>query len=312
MGEKIRHMRQWPMFAVVAACLALSLCVGSSVSALNQLPTPDPKPGSYGIEATKPKAPPTRGATITTPGGGATFSGRSSPITVSGICPTGLLVEIYNNNVMVGSVMCKSGSFSLKVSLFVGKNELSAIVYDDLGQAGPRSKLLTVRYSNTDFSSFAEQITLTSSYGRRSAPVGDGLRWPLQLAGGSGPYAFSIDWGDGAGPELKSQPTSGVLTVAHAYKRAGIYQVNISAKDVNGATAFLQVVAVSSGKIDAAQDVDKDKASATKVEVLWIPTAAAMVLLLPAFWLGRRSQLVSLRNKMLKERESFEKEQGGQ
>lgn len=310
MGERIRHTIQWPVLTALTACVLLSVIAGSSVGALNKLPTPDPKPGSYGLEATKPKAPPTRGATITTPGNGASFSGTNSPITVSGICPNGLLVEIYNNGVMVGSVMCKSSSFSLRVSLFVGRNELSAIVYDELGQAGPRSRLLTVRYSNTDFAAFAEQITLTSSYGRRSSPVGDGLRWPLQLSGGSGPYAFSIDWGDGSEPQLKSQEVSGVVTVAHAYKRAGIYQVNIVAKDVNGASAYLQLVAVSNGKIDTAQDTDEEKSSAARVEILWIPTGVAMVLLLPAFWLGRRSQLVSLRNKMLKERESYEKEQG--
>jgi len=36
--------------------------------------------------------------------------------------------------------------------------------------------------------------------------------------------------------------------------------------------------------------------------VLWVPAAVSLILLPPAFWLGRRSQIVSLRNKMLKER----------
>lgn len=311
MRERICRTIQWPALAALVVTFGLLLFASPSVSAFNRLPDPEPKPGSYGIEATKPKAPPTRGATITTPGNGASFSGTSSPITVNGICPNGLLVEVYNNDVMAGSVMCKNGSFSLRVSLFVGRNELSAIVYDDLGQAGPRSRLVTVRYSNTNFDAFGEQITLTSSYGRRSAPVGDGLRWPLQLSGGSGPYAFSIDWGDGSEPELKSQETSGVVSIAHAYKRAGIYQINIAVKDVNGASAYLQLVSVSSGKVDAAQQAEEENKTAAKVEVLWAPAAVATVLLLPAFWLGRRSQLVSLRNKMLKERENYEKEQRG-
>lgn len=307
MVDSIRIRNSWTPLAVVGACLLVLLAFATPASAINQIPDPDPKPGSYGIEATKMQAPPKRGATITTPGNGASFSGSSSPITVSGICPTGLLVEIYNNDVMVGSVMCKNGSFSIRVSLFVGTNELSAIVYDDIGQAGPRSKIVKVRYSNSNFEAFGELITLTSSYGRRSAAVGDGLRWPLQLSGGTGPYAFSIDWGDGSSPVLKSQELAGVVNIAHAYKNAGIYQVNITATDVNGVSAFLQVIAVSNGKVDptAANDTEKE-ATTTRTEVLWIPAAVGLVLLLPAFWLGRRSQLVSLRNKMLKERDSYE------
>lgn len=308
MVDNIRIRAAWIAPAFVGACL-WALCVFvTPAAALNQIPDPDPKPGSYGIEATKMQEPPKRGATITTPGNGASFSGSSSPITVNGICPTGLLVEIYNNDVMVGSVMCKNGSFSIRVSLFVGVNELSAIVYDDIGQAGPRSRIVEVRYSNSNFEAFGELVTLTSSYGRRSAAVGAGVRWPLQLSGGTGPYAFSIDWGDNSKPVLKSQELPGVVTIAHAYKNAGIYQVHVTVTDVNGASAFLQLIAVSNGKVDPAanKDTEGEGATTTRTEVLWIPAAVGLVLLLPAFWLGRRSQLVSLRNKMLKERDSYE------
>lgn len=273
-------------------------------SALTPLPEPDPKPGSYGLEATKLQPPPTRGATITTPGNGASFN--TSPITVSGICPDELLVQVYNNGVMVGAVMCQNGSFRLEVSLFAGTNELSAIVYDDLDQAGPESGIVTVTYRDTSFTAFGELITLTSSYGRRSAATGAQLSWPLQLSGGTGPYAFSIDWGDGSAAELKSQSLGGLVTIAHVYKQAGIYPVNIQVTDVNGVKAFLQVIAVASGKVEQAATVKEDSDTAVITKVLWIPAVVALVLLLPAFWLGRRSQLVTLRNKMLKERDSYQ------
>lgn len=308
MVDKIRISAQWGVSVGIVALLWSLIVLVSPALAINKIPDPAPKPGAYGIEATKPQAPPKRGATITTPGNGSSFT--KSPITVTGICPTGLLVEVYNNGVMVGSVMCKRGSFRMEVSLFIGKNVLSALVYDDLDQPGPKSKLVTVNYSNTNFSAFGQLVTLTSSYGRRSAPAGEGLRWPLQLAGGAGPYAFSIDWGDGSKPELKSQAVAGVVTIAHTYKNAGIYQVNITVTDANGVTAFLQLVAVSSGQVDAAHQTSGDDEQVTqRVEILWIPAAIAAFLLLPAFWLGRRSQLVSLRNKMLKEHEEYEKEQ---
>lgn len=304
MIRTIQRSAKWTLPTAVVACLLALCCISSSVSAITPLPEPDPKPGSYGIEATKKQAPPTKGATITTPGNGGSFT--NSPIRVSGICPTGLLVQVYNNNVMVGSVMCNNGSFSLQVGLFPGKNELTAIVYDDLDQAGPVSNKITVDYKDTNFTAFGEAVTLTSSYGRRSAPAGSQLSWPLQLSGGTGPYAFSIDWGDGSKPELKSQALPGVVTISHTYEKAGIYSVNITVTDEKGVSAFLQVIAVASGKVDGTATVTPDDTTtATQVRILWIPAAIALLLLLPTYWLGRRSQLVSLRNKMLKERDSF-------
>ncbi|MBI3889049.1 hypothetical protein HY312_00520, partial [Candidatus Saccharibacteria bacterium] len=137
MVHKIRLSAQWVLPISIGVCLLALFAFPKTVDALTPIPTPAPKPGSYGLEATKTKAPPTQGATITTPGNGTGTA--TSPITVNGICPSGLLVQVLNNGVMVGSVMCNNGSFTLQVSLFAGTNELSAIVYDELDQAGPPS-----------------------------------------------------------------------------------------------------------------------------------------------------------------------------
>ncbi len=299
-----RVIAQWARLMSIGACL-LAVGLSQSAAAITPLPTPEPKPGAYGIEATKKKAPPTQAASITTPGNGSSFS--RSPITVNGICPKDTLVQVYNNGVMVGAVPCKSGSFSLQVSLFAGTNELTAIVYDELDQAGPVSNKVTVQYKDTNLASFGQAITLTSTYGRRSAPAGQQLSWPLQLSGGTGPYAFSIDWGDGSKAELKSQAMAGLVTITHVYEKAGIYQVNITVTDKNGVSAFLQLVAVSSGKVDEAATAATGTGSATASppQILWIPTAIALILLVPTYWLGKRSQLVIIRNKMLKERDSY-------
>lgn len=292
---------------LVGVCLLAVLVVSRPVGAIERIPDPAPQPGAYGLAATKTQNPPTQGATITTPGNGASYS--TSPITVSGICPSNLLVQVYDNGVMVGSVMCTNGSFTLQVSLFSGVNELSASVFDDLNQAGPTSNIVTVNYSNTSFAAFGSLLTLTSSYGRRSAAAGASLTWPLQLTGGTGPYAFSLDWGDGSSAELKSQSLAGLVSIAHTYKKAGIYQVSVRVTDVNGVTAFLQVIAVANGTVDAstaAADSATSNNSATRVIIIWIPAVIALLLLIPAYWLGRRSQLVSLRNKMQKERDAYE------
>lgn len=303
---KIRFSAQWTLPISIVVCLLALFALmmgGAKASAITALPIPEPIPGSYGIAATKLQAAPTQGASISTPGNGSSFS--TSPITVNGICPDGLLVQVYNNSVLVGAVPCNNGSFSLQVSLFAGTNELSVIVYDDLDQAGPVSNIVTVNYTNTQFSAFGALITLTSSYGRRAANAGSELTWPLQLSGGTGPYAFSIDWGDGSAAELKSQPLAGLVNIAHTYKKAGIYQVNIKVTDVNGVSAFLQVVGLSNGKVDAAATDKATGPTVVTTKVLWIPAVIAVVLLFPAYWLGRRSQIVSLRNKMAKEQAAF-------
>ena len=305
MAQGVYSCGRW-VVAVIATGLSVFALGASAAAQMQPLPTPGPQPGAYGLEATKTQAPPTQGATITVPGPGSSFT--TSPIEVRGICPDGLLVQVYNNNVMVGAVMCEGGSFSVQVSLFIGTNDLKAIVYDDLGQAGPVSNEVQVQYSNTNLAAFGELITLTSTYGRRSSAAGNLLDWPLQLSGGTGPYACSIDWGDATEPELLSQSLAGALTIGHTYKRAGIYQVNIRVTDTNGVSAFLQVIALSSGEVDqsAQGSNDEDATANGRTEVLWIPAALSLGLLLPTFWLGRRSQLVSLRTKMLKERDKYQ------
>jgi len=303
MVQKIRLRIHWVLPITIGISLFVLLAAVQSASAITPIPTPDPKPGSYGLEATKTQPAPTVGASISTPGNGASFT--TSPTTVNGICPSGLLVQVYNNNVMVGSVMCVNNSFSLQVSLFAGTNELSATVFDDLEQAGPVSNIVSVTYTDTRFTAFGALVTLTSSYGRRSAAATSELVWPLQLSGGSGPYAFSIDWSDGGSTELKSQSLAGLVPISHVYKKAGIYQVNVKVTDVNGVSAFLQVIALANGQVDAAAENTGDRDAKVTTKVLWIPAAIALALLVPTYWLGRRSQLVSLRNKLLKDRDNY-------
>ncbi len=303
----MQRVRFWWILPVIGACLLL-LAFARPASAIERIPDPEPQPGAYGLAATKTQEPPQRGATITTPGGNGSFT--TSPITVGGICPNDLLVQVYNNGVLVGAVMCQNGSFSIRVSLFAGINELTAIVYDNLEQPGPTSNRVSVTYTDTSLTAFGQLITLTSAYGRRSAAAGNELTWPLQLTGGTGPYAFSIDWGDVTSAELKSQSLAGLVDINHVYKNAGIYRVNVRVTDTNGVSAFLQVIAVSSGKVEnIAANVEGDgNGGITRTIILWVPAAIALLLLLPAYWLGRRSQLVSLHNKMMKERDAYQED----
>ena len=295
--------------AVLLGCL---LALGSSAPAraITPLPPPPPAPGSYGLEATKLKPPPTHAATVSTPANGASFT--DSPITVSGLCTKddngdNLLVEIYDNGVLVGSIDCTTDSFSIQVSLFTGTNELNAIQYDSLGQHSPDSNHITVSYNNASLTAFGTLVTLTSNYARRAANPGDTLTWPMLLAGGTGPYAFSTNWGDGSALDLKSVALAGEVDINHVYKQSGIYHVTVKATDVNGVSAFIQLVAVANGTPAASTGTgSSDKAkTVTITKVLWWPAVICAVLLLPAFWLGRRSELVSLHRKLEHDMRNF-------
>jgi hypothetical protein len=281
------------LFAAVA--LSLLLVAPGAAGALG---SPDPEQsGSVGLEGRISTAPPTQAATISTPRNGQSFS--SSPITVAGLCKTGLLVKIFSNNVFVGSVMCTGGSFNLKVGLFSGKNVLVARVYDQLDQAGPDSNSVTVTYIDANFAKFGTSLTLTSAYARRGANPGDDLTWPLALSGGTGPYAISVDWGDSSGSDLISQTFGGNFTIKHSYDNAGIYNVVIKASDHNGQTAYLQVVAVANGEASAATDKSGSSSSTTvKIAPEWYWFLPILPLLLLAFWLGSRNELYVIRRRL--------------
>jgi hypothetical protein len=261
----------------VLACVALT---GQTAWAAN----PAPQSGSIGLEGTISSAPPTRGATIAVPGNGAVFT--VVPITVSGLCQSGLLVKIFDNNVFVGSVLCSNGSYSLQVDLFSGQNDLVARVYDALDQAGPDSATVTVTFNDAQFLQFGSHVSLSSIYAERGAAPGSELDWPIILNGGTGPYAISVDWGDGTAADLLSVTSPGTIPIKHVYKTAGIYHVIVKATDKTGGTAFLQLVGQATGALQSNAKAN----SSTRVEksAFGWPLLAMVPLIPAAFWIGQR------------------------
>ncbi len=273
--------------AVILVCLAVAF---GSVPAHAQ----STQSGSIGIEGTVPADAPDQAATITVPGNGQVFT--EIPITVSGLCPVGLLVKIFKNNVFAGSVQCGSGSYSIPIDLFNGQNELVARVYDELDQAGPDSNIVTVTFNDNRFATIGTRVSLTSAYAKRGANPGEQLTWPIILSGGTGPYAISVDWGDNTDPDLISQPFAGTFDIKHVYERAGVYNIIVKATDSNGAVAFLQVVGIANGAI--AEEAAPTDAVRTVIRVIWWPAVALFPLLLLAFWLGKRHEVTALRQRL--------------
>lgn len=262
----------------------------------------NPQNGAIGVEGKIPSNPPTTAATIATPRNNESFS--TIPITVNGLCTSGLVVKLFANNVFVGSVQCTGGSYSIQVDLFSGRNDLVARQFDSLDQGGPDSNAVTVNFNDAQFNPFGGSLlTLTSNYAARGANPGQKLAWPVILSGGTSPYAVSVDWGDGKPSDLISTAFTGTVELSHVYDKAGIYKVVVKATDKNGLAAFLQLVATANGAVTSHGTGSSAAGSSTTTinHVLWLPAAASIPLIFISFWLGQRYELATLR-KHLEER----------
>jgi hypothetical protein len=278
---------------VVLACLLLTAVPVQAAAP----PPQNPQNGSVGIQGKIPSAPPTQGATITTPTNGQAFN--RTPITIAGLCPKGLLVKVFSNNVFVGSVQCETGSYSLQIDLFSGDNDLVARVYDAFDQPGPDSNIVKVRFNDSQFNPFGYSLlSLTSSYAQRGANPGETLTWPIILSGGTGPYAISVDWGDNKAPDLISREFTGTFDLKHVYDSAGVYRVIVKATDKNGLTAYLQLVAIANGAITSNAAGHDDNKQTIITRVMWLPAAISLLLVFAAFWLGRRYELAAIRKRL--------------
>lgn len=267
--------------------LAAAVFIGSTAYALGSPQTP--QSGSTGLVATIPSPPPSQAATIAVPSNGQSFS--SLPITVSGICPSNLLIKILANNVFVGAAPCINGSYSLKIDLFNGRNDIVAQDYDNLGQAGPASSPITVSFQDSQYLKAGSQVTITSIYAELGANPGQELDWPIVISGGTPPYAISTDWGDGQPATLQSSAYAGQLTIKHTYASSGIYQVTVTATDSNGATGFLQLVGVGNGQITTSSKTTSNttpKSNSGSNGLPWWVPVIVLITLIPAFWLGSR------------------------
>ena len=275
-------------FMIMGFSLLIMFSVVSSVYAAEES-------GSVGLEGKVSAPPPSRAATITFPRNGQTIT--ETPVEVTGLCPADVTVRIYKNNVFAGAAQCENGSYSVRIDLFAGKNELVARVYDDLNQRGPDSNKVTVTLP-IEGSSAQDKILLTSAFAKRGTDPGDDLTWPMTLSGGKGPYAITANWGDGKEADVLSQATAGNFNIEHVYDSPGVYTVIVKAVDVNDKVAFLQVVGVSNGNTAQGQAGDDSSGGQAFTKILWQPALVVIPLLISAFWLGRKHELHVLRKRL--------------
>lgn len=306
--------------------VVLAVLVLSSVPSLARAQVTNPSSNSVGVSGSLTGPPPTEAATIATPTNGQSFT--TQVVTLSGLCPKELLLKVFSNDVFVGSILCTTGSYTIQVSLFAGANELYVRGFDFADQQGPDSNRVTVTYNTTQFTGFTDLVTLTSVFARKGADPGKKLIWPILLSGGTGPYAVSVDWGDGQQPTLLSLRTPGAFDIDHVYSSAGVYQVVVKVTDVNGATAFLQLVGVANGKAATIAQGGSSSGSgngssggsdsgsngggagsatiySAQVRFLTAVSVILIIFLVPAFWLGRKYELLALHRKIERDAEQY-------
>lgn len=286
--KKVNKLKLVVALSLMVVCIPLT-----GWGSLYAAPTDPIQSNSVGIDGTVRGDPPKTAATITFPANGQSIT--TLPTRVSGLCTGDLLIKLFKNGVFAGSAQCQNGTYSIQTDLFNGANELVARVYDALDQQGPDSNTVTVTYVQTGFNTSASRVALSSSFARRGANPGETLTWPILLSGGSGPYAISIDWGDGE-TELISRTFTGEFNISHVYKTPGVYTMLVKVTDGDNNSAFLQLVGVGNGTLAQDNQINSST-TVVKTTVVWWPVLVASVFVVLSFWLGGRFKLEQLRRQ---------------
>lgn len=271
----------------------LLLLVGIGLTAFTATAaSPPPQAGSVGLTGIMPGKPPTTAAHITAPASGQHFS--TSPVTFKGTCPSNTLVEIFKNDIFAGSVPCSnSGTFSLDVDLLIGKNTVVARVYDALNQKGPDSNSVIVYYdalppqgSPLNALNFGgSQLLLNTDAIFRGAFPDHDLVVPINIIGGTAPYAVNVQWGDTVSTMVPRKDNA-PFKVAHAYAKPGTYQISLQATDSTGRVAFLTVASIVNGQPPVVAAPIQSSPSMLKNLLLLWPLYTAAVAVVSSFWLG--------------------------
>jgi hypothetical protein len=114
------------------------------------------------------------------------------------------------------------------------------------------------------------------------------LNIPIDIIGGTPPYAINVQWGDSTNKVI-SRKDNVTFKVGHIYRKPGIYRITIQASDAQGRVAFLTVAAIVNGQPAITPVATTNKDSLNKLLVLW-PFYTAATAVVVSFWLGERRE----------------------
>lgn len=277
-----------------ASIVGILLLIGMVLFGVTSIASAD----NVTVQAVVPGKPLTNAPTIKVPANGQRFS--DIPINIQGTCDPGMLVNIYRNDVLGGAALCDvTGHFNLRSDLFIGKNDLVARMYNQANQPSPDSGVVSVYYDisssplnlvNGGVSGTNGQVVITAQSLYKGTVPGQPLSWPLEITGGTAPYAVSIDWGDGS-IDLISRSQPGVFTMPHTYKKAGGYKggyvINIKAVDAQGTSGTLQLVALVNEVGAPTFGSITPPGLGGRLMIAW-PLWGGALLMVIVFWLGER------------------------
>jgi hypothetical protein len=267
-------------------------------------------------------------ATIENPADGTHFS--AVPITVTGSCPpNAAYVEIFRNNFMGSSALCgPDGKYEVQTDLFADKNELTVHSFNITDDEGPVSDKVVVYYDvpqppasnpnqapggapsngRTPNKNNVPPLILKTAFLYKGYYVNQQIDWPIEISGGSAPYAFSIDWGDGSSGVI-SRKDAGQFSLNHAYKKPGgykdSYKISVQASDTDGSYAYLEffVIVNNQDKTALINSINsKPPPSLNNFRhLLWVawPAYASVTLMTVTFKLGERQELMILKRRGL-------------
>lgn len=293
------HTSYLPLgFVLLVVGFALTNFTSSVYSAT---PYTGPESGSVGLSGVMPGPPPTVAATIGKPTNGQRFG--QTPITVSGTCPKNTLVELFKNDIFAGSTPCTDGgTYSLDIDLLVGQNTLIARVYDSLNQPGPDSNSVIVFYdalpSQADplapLNFGGAQLLLNTDAIFRGVFPEKEMTMPIDIIGGTPPYAVNIQWGD-TNNKVVPRNDNQTFRVAHVYNKPGVYQVTLQGSDAMGRNAFLTVAAIVNGQPPVVTAPTTATVVKNSLLLLW-PLYAGILAAVISFWLGEQREKKVLAN----------------
>lgn len=132
------------------------------------------------------------------------------------------------------------------------------------------------------------------------------ISWPLEISGGSPPYALNVDWGDGSNSVI-SRKSSGQFNLEHTYQKPGgyhgSYKIVVQASDPAGDYAYLEFFVIVNSRTQQSGNIGtiytKPPPTLNNLRhFLWVawPAYGAVTLMIIIFKLGEHEELLILRH----------------